>query len=262
MGRESTTGQRVWITGASSGIGAALARELADRGARVAVSARRQDELTAVAAGRMTVVPVDVTDAAAVRAVADTVRAALGGIDVVVLNAGMWRQVRLADLDIAVVAAHLDVNVMGVVNGLAAVIGPMLERGRGTVAIVASVAGYRGIPGSLAYGATKAALINLAESIRPEARRAGVRVVTVCPGFVRTPLTDRNTFTMPFMLEVDDAARRIADGLTSRRQEIVFPLPVAVGMKLARVLPLRVWTRLTAFAVRRRSAPATSVRGS
>ncbi len=251
MAREPMTGRRVWITGASSGIGAALARELADRGARVAISARRADELKRVAEGRMTVVPVDVTDAVAVRAAADTVRSELGGLDTVVLNAGMWRQVRLADLDTAVVAAHLDVNVMGAVNGLAAVIGPMLDEGRGTVAIVASVAGYRGIPGSLAYGATKAALINLAESIRPEARRAGVRVVTVCPGFVRTPLTARNRFPMPFLLDADDAARRIADGLASRRQEIVFPLPMALGMKLARVLPLRVWTWLTGFAVRR-----------
>jgi len=251
MARESMVGRRVWITGASSGIGAALADELTDRGALVAISARRADRLTEVAAGRMTVVPVDVTDADAMRAAADTVRAALGGIDLVVLNAGTWRQLRLTELDTAVVAAHFDVNVMGTVNGLAAVIGPMTAQGRGTVAIVASVAGYRGIPGSLAYGATKAALINLAESIRPEARRAGVRVVTVNPGFVRTPLTAANRFPMPFLLEVDDAARRIADGLESRRQEIVFPLPMAVALKLARVLPVRVWTRLTGLMVRR-----------
>lgn len=244
-------GRRVWITGASSGIGAALADELTDRGALVAISARRAEELEHVAAGRMSLVPVDVTDAAAVRAAADTVRAELGGIDMVVLNAGTWQQLRLADIDTAVVQRHFDVNVMGTVNGLAAVVGEMMTRGSGTVVIVASVAGYRGMPGSLAYGATKASLISIAESIRPEARRAGVRVVTVNPGFVKTPLTATNRFPMPFLLDADDAARRIADGLQSGRQEIVFPLPMAIGMKLARVLPVRVWTWITGFMVRR-----------
>lgn len=251
MGGESMVGRRVWITGASSGIGAALADELTDRGALVAISARRGDDLIRVAAGRMTVVPVDVGDAEAMRAAADKVRGELGGIDTVVLNAGTWQQLILADLDTAVVQRHFDVNVMGTVNGLAAVIGQMLARGSGTVVIVASVAGYRGMPGSLAYGATKAALISIAESIRPEARRAGVRVVTVNPGFVRTPLTATNRFPMPFLLDADQAARRIADGLESGRQEIVFPLPMALAMKLARVLPVRLWTWITGFMVRR-----------
>lgn len=253
MTRRSMVGQRVWITGASSGIGAALANELTDRGAVVAISARREEQLREVAAGRMAVVPVDVTDAAAMKAAAAQVRAELGGIDLVVLNAGMWKQLRLTALDPDIVAQHFAVNVMGTVNGLAAVIGEMMQERQGTIAIMASVAGYRGLPGSLAYGATKAALINMAESVRAEASRSGVRVVTVNPGFVRTPLTETNTFPMPFLIDTDDAARSIVDGLQSNRQEIIFPLGMAVLMKVARVLPVRVWTSLSRMAARKPS---------
>ncbi len=242
MTKRSVVDQRIWITGASSGIGAALANELADRGALVAISARREEQLRDVAAGRMTVVPVDVSDSTAMKAAAETVRAELGGIDMVILNAGTWHQVRLADLDTDEVAAHFKVNVMGTVNGLAAVIGPMLRAKSGTVVIVASVAGYRGLPGSLAYGATKAALINMAESVRAEASRSNVRVVTVNPGFIRTPMTAANTFPMPFLIDVDDAVRHIVNGLESNRQEIIFPLAMAITMKIARILPVRVWT--------------------
>lgn len=238
----SFVGTRVWITGGSSGIGAALANELTDRGAVVAISARREKQLLEVAGGRMSVVPVDVTNTEAMIAAADLVRAELGGIDLAILNAGTWKQLTLADLDPKAVADQFDVNVMGTVNGLAAVIGEMLKRGSGTVAIVASVAGYRGIPGSMAYGATKAALINMAESIRPEAAKSGVRIVTINPGFVRSELTATNKFPMPFLIDADEAARDIADGLLRGRQEIVFPLPMAIAMKALRLLPVRVWS--------------------
>ncbi len=245
MSRLAVSGSRVWITGASSGIGAALANELVDRGAVVAISARRLDALEAVSAGRMEVVTVDVTDRAGVVAAAQKVREALGGIDIVVLNAGTWEQAKLDDLDPEAFARHLDVNVVGTVNCLAAVLPTMLAQGRGTVAIMASVAGFRGIPGGMAYAASKAALINLAESIRAEAIGRGVSVVTINPGFVKTPMTQVNTFPMPFLIEPEEAARSIADGLAARRQEIIFPLPMAVVMKIARVLPVRVWTAIS-----------------
>jgi short-subunit dehydrogenase len=250
MNRRSVVGSRVWITGASSGIGAALANELTDRGALVAISARRTEELHTIAAGRMSVVPVDVTDLEAMRTAADDVRAHLGGIDMVVLNAGTWLKLRLSELDPAVVAKHFEVNVMGTVNGLAAVINEMIRARAGTIVIVASVAGFRGMPGSLAYGATKAALINMAESVRAEASRSGIRVVTVNPGFIRTPMTETNTFPMPFLIDADEAARSIVNGLESNRQEITFPLQMAVAMKIARVLPVRVWTFLSSRAAR------------
>ncbi|RIJ78103.1 SDR family NAD(P)-dependent oxidoreductase [Nakamurella silvestris] len=245
MTKVQLTNSRVWIIGASSGIGAALAQELLSRGAKVAISARRAELLEQVSAGRMTTVPVDVVDADSVVAAAQEVREALGGLDIAVLCAGTWEQITLAELDPESFARHLEVNVMGAVHGVAAVLPGMTAQGSGVIAIVASVAGYRGIPGSMAYGASKAAQINFAEAIRPEARRRGIRVVTVNPGFVRTPMTSRNTFPMPFLIDADTAARSIAAGLAGGRQEIVFPLPMAVMMKLARLLPVRVWTFLT-----------------
>ncbi len=245
MSRLSLKGARVLITGASSGIGAALATELVGRGAVVAISARRVDALEKVSSGRMIVVPVDVSDSDGVRVAADQVREALGGIDIVVLNAGTWEQAKVDDLDPQAFARHLDVNVVGTVNTLAAVLPRMLSDHHGIVAIMASVAGFRGIPGGMAYAASKAALINLAESIRAEAIGRGVSVVTINPGFVKTPMTDANTFPMPFLIEPEAAARSIADGLVARRQEIIFPLPMAVLMKIARVLPVRIWTAIS-----------------
>jgi short-subunit dehydrogenase len=237
-------GSRVWITGASSGIGAALAAELADRGARVAVSARRVDRLQEVSGDRMVVVPLDVTDADAVQAAADEVDETLGGIEVAVLNAGAWTQTKVASWDAAEFRRHVEVNLLGVSSCLAALLPRMIERGAGRIVIVTSVAGYRGVPGSEAYGATKAALLNLAESLRADLAPAGIVVQWVSPGFVRTELTEANSFPMPFIIEASAAARAIADGLESSRPEIVFPLPMAVSMKLLQLLPHRLWTIL------------------
>ena len=246
------SGARIWVTGASSGIGAALARELADRGARVAVSARDAEALRDVAAGRMHVEPVDVTDRAATVAAGAAVRAALGGLDVAVLNAGTWsRFVADESWDSALFAEHLQVNVMGLVHSLEAVVPAMLEAGHGRVLGTASVAGYRGLPGSEAYGAGKAAALNLLEALRASLGVRGVVVQTVSPGFVRTPMTDRNRFPMPFLVEPEEAARAIADGIVRGRAEIVFPAPMAVAMKLARLVPVRAWTAATTALARR-----------
>jgi short-subunit dehydrogenase len=238
----SLAGARVWVTGASSGIGAALAEELVERGARVAVSARRADRLEEVSKGRMLVVPLDVTDTAAVQRAADEVYEAFGGIDIAVMNAGAWTQTKVADWDADAFRAQVEVNLLGTSSCLAALLPRMLERGAGKLVIMTSVAGYRGVPGSEAYGATKAALLNLAESLRADLAPAGVVVQWVSPGFVRTELTDANSFPMPFMVEADVAARSIADGLRTNRPEIVFPLPMAVGMKLLQLLPHSLWT--------------------
>ena len=244
-------GARIWVTGASTGIGAALARELADRGARVAISARNADQLTEVAAGRMVVVPVDVTDRAATVAAGQAVREALGGLDVAVLNAGTWSSFHVEPWDSQLFADHLQVNVMGAVHTMEAVVPQMLAAGSGRVVGVASVAGYRGLPGSEAYGAGKAAMINLLEALRGSLAPRGVVVQTVNPGFVTTRMTDRNRFPMPFKVSAEAAARSIADGIARDRAEIVFPLPMAVLMKVVRVLPVRVWTALTATMARR-----------
>ena len=245
------SGARIWVTGASTGIGAALARELADRGARVAISARTAEALAEVAGDRMVVVPVDVTDRAATVAAGARVREALGGLDVAVLNAGTWSEFHVEPWDSQLFADHLQVNLMGAVHSMEAVVPQMLAAGRGRVVGVASVAGYRGLPGSEAYNAGKAALISLLESLRGSLAPRGIVVQTVNPGFVTTRMTDRNRFPMPFKVPAEVAARTIADGIARDKAEVVFPVPMAVLMKVARVVPVRAWTALTAALARR-----------
>lgn len=243
-------GSRIWVTGASSGIGAALATELDRRGASVAISARREDKLTEVSRGRMHVQPLDVTDRDAVIAAGNAVRAALGGLDAAVLNAGAWDQVKVDEWDSEVFRRHFDVNLMGTVHCIEAVMPTMIEAGTGMIVGVASVAGYRGLPSSEAYGSTKAAQINLLESLRIDLRRRGVTVQTVCPGFVETEMTERNTFPMPWIMSPEDAAHKMADGIESGRPEVVFPTPMFLLMKTARLVPVRAWAALVARAVK------------
>jgi short-subunit dehydrogenase len=245
------SGARIWVTGASSGIGAALARELADRGASVAISARNADRLREVAGGRMHVEPLDVTDRAATVAAGAAVREALGGLDAAVLNAGTWSRFRPEHWDSEAFADQLQTNLMGTVHALEAVVPTMIAEGRGRIVGTASVAGYRGLPGAEAYGATKAALLNLLEALRGSLGPHGIVVQSVAPGFVRTPMTDRNTFPMPFMVSPEEAARAIADGMAKDKAEIVFPLPMMLVMKLARLVPVRAWTAATAAMTRR-----------
>lgn len=251
-------GHRVWIIGASRGIGAELATQIADAGASVAISARDQAELAEVAGARMHVAPMDVTDRSAVAAAASDVAAHLGQIDTVVYSSGYWKRMDARRWDADAYERHVQVNLLGLNNVIAAVLPDMVARGSGRLAAIASVAGYRGLPGAEAYGATKAAQINQMEAMRASLAPAGVDVVTICPGFVRTEMTEGNDFPMPFMIEVDEAARQIRDGLESRRQEIVFPTPMAITMKLARLLPVRAWTRLARPS--KKSRPATPQR--
>jgi short-subunit dehydrogenase len=247
-------GTTVWVTGASSGIGAALVRELAGRGCRVAASARRADrleELAASAPGEVMAVPADVTDRDAMMAAAEAVRERFGAIDLAVLNAAYWGQFSVEAWDTDVIRRHFDTNVIGMVHGVEAVLADMRRRRSGAIAGVASLAGFRGFPKSEAYGATKAAEINMLESLRIDLRPLGISVHTVCPGFVRTDLTAKNTFPMPFMLDPDDAARRIARGLERGKAEIAFPLPMLALMKVAKVVPVRVWAEAFRFVPRR-----------
>ncbi len=249
--RSPLAGKRVWVVGASSGIGAELAKELVRRGAQVAVSARRADRLAEVARGTMVAVPLDVTDAAAVAGAAEAVRAGLGGLDVVVWSAGYWQRSDARAWDAAAFADHVEVNLLGLSAVLAGVLPDMVRAGSGHVVGIASVAGFRGLPGAEAYGATKAGQIALLESLRASLRRDGIRVTTVAPGFVRTEMTSVNTFPMPFIIDADEAARSIADGLERGRVEIVFPWRMALVMRAARLVPVRAWAAL--MAPRRRS---------
>ena len=237
-------GAVVWITGASSGIGESLARELAGRGARVAITARRGDRLDAIAGDRMLSVPADVTDLGAMRAAAARVEQELGPIDLAVLNAGTWKQMDVTAWDTELFRRHVETNLMGMVHGIDAVLPGMRRRRGGVIAGVSSVAGYRGWPSSEAYGSTKAAEINLLESLRIDLLPLDIKVLTVCPGFVRSDLTAENTFRMPFLMDPPDAAARIADGIAREKAEIVFPLPMMLLMKATRLVPVRPWTAL------------------
>lgn len=233
-----------WITGASSGIGRALALRLARDGAPVVASARNAEALAALereGAGRIVAWPLDVTDHAAVAAAVAAIEGAHGPIARAILNAGTHVPMSADDFSAATVRALIDINLMGAANALEALLPRMAARRAGHIAVVASLAGYRGLPTAAAYGASKAAVINLCEALKPDCDRLGIKLQLVDPGFVDTPLTRRNDFAMPFLMPVEAASEALARGLASRRFEIVFPRRFAAIMKLMRILPYRLY---------------------
>lgn len=230
----------VWITGASQGIGAALALRAARAGATVAISARDENRLAAIAEAvpeRLHIFPLDVTQPETTAMVADRIEATLGPIDIAVLNAGTHKETPVEAFRAVDVEALCRLNLVGQAIGLEVLMGRMISRRRGRIALVSSVAGYRGLPRAAAYCATKAGVIAMAEALRSELHGTGVTMQVVCPGFVRTPLTDRNDFPMPFLMEPEDAADRIWRGLQSDRFEIAFPRRFVWLLKFLRLLP-------------------------
>ena len=232
---------RVWVIGASTGIGAAVARMLLARGARVALSARSADKLREVAGANVNalVEPLDFTQTAAVAAAWERIRAAWGGVDLVLIVAGTHEEIRAWELTEGKSRALLEVNLHGVVNTTAAVVPGLLAQGRGALGIVSSVAGYRGLPKALVYGASKAALINFGEALYLDLHPKGLGVYLINPGFVRTPLTDRNAFRMPHLITAEQAADEIVAGLAAGDFEIHFPRAFTRQLKLMRLLPYR-----------------------
>lgn len=232
---------RVVITGASSGIGAALARHYAAQGATLGLIARRDTELRQLIGvpSRLTFVyAVDVTDAEGMKAAAADFIARAGVPDLVIANAGISVGTLTREAgDQPVFERVLAVNVVGMFNTFHPFVGPMCAAGRGTLAGIASVAGIRGLAGSGAYSASKAAAISYMESLRGELRGSGVKVVTVAPGYIETPMTAVNTYPMPFILPVDEAAQRIARVIDSGRSYAVIPWQMAIVAKLLRLLP-------------------------
>ncbi len=229
----------VWITGASTGIGREVAIKLATRGVKVAASARRADKLETLASDHPNIVPftLDVTNAERMAQTVDRIEQTLGPIDLAIFSAGLWQQMSAKQFDLDTFNHIIDVNLKGVTNGLAAVMPKMIERGSGHIAPIASIAGYRGLPRSTAYGASKAALINLAESLQPDLKRYGVTVSIINPGFVDTPMTEVNDFPMPFMIPVETAADKIINGLERKKFDIAFAWPLVATLKFARALP-------------------------
>jgi len=247
----SGTPRRAFIAGASAGIGRALALRLAAVGWHVVISSRRQSALDAVAAEDSELAAnlypraADVTDRDGLAATFEAAEDEIGPIDTLVLNAGDYDPMRLDDLNPALFERLMRVNFLGAVNGVSAVLPRMRERGAGQILVTASVAGYRGLPQAAAYGASKAAVLNMAEALKPEVDPTGVRLRVINPGFVRTQLTAKNDFTMPQIISPEQAADYIVREIDGSHFEIVFPKRFGWAMKCMRLLPYRLYFALT-----------------
>lgn len=237
------TGKKIWLIGASEGIGRAVAEQLAAAGATVFASARQANKLTELVEALPSVngikhlaVACDVTDKASVDSAWQQIQAQ-GGIDVMLYNAGAYDPMAANQFDLARVEQMMQVNFHGALPVLAAVIPDFVARRAGHIALVGSVAGYRGLPGAVGYGASKAALIHLAENLKCDLRQFSVKVQIINPGFVATRLTAKNDFKMPGLITAEQAAMAIVTGLSSSRFEIRFPFLFTTALKLLSYLP-------------------------
>jgi short-subunit dehydrogenase len=246
---------RVFITGASAGLGRALAVRYAHTGAILGLVARRGEMLRAIASGLSvptSLYPLDVRDEVALKNAAANFIATHGVPDIVIANAGMSIGTDLAyEEDLTVLQEIMDVNFRGMANTFQPFIGAMQHAGTGVLVGIASVAGYRGVPGTGAYCASKAAAIAFLESLRVELRSSGLRVLTVCPGYIDTELTARNPYRMPFIMNTTEAAAKIAGAIERRRGFVVIPWQMAVLTKLLRILPNAIFDRVFARAPRK-----------
>ena len=238
------------VTGASTGIGRSLARQLADQGAKVACVARRGDLLDELAAeirdhgGTAFPIVADVRDREAIHAAVAKTERDLGPIDLLIANAGIGQTIPAEAFDAAVFDDTIRTNLMGTVYAVEAVLPSMLRRGAGQIAGISSLAGYRGLPETHAYCASKAAMNSFLEGLRAEVRPRGIFVTTICPGFIRTPMTSKNKHPMPFLLEPEEAARRILKAIRAKRRVYNFPLPMAAFTKLVHFLPVGLVDRI------------------
>jgi NADP-dependent 3-hydroxy acid dehydrogenase YdfG len=230
------SGKRYWLVGASEGLGQALAERLSAAGAEVIVSARNADRLAEVVAGlpgKALAVPVDVADTASVRAAA----AAAGPLDGVVFLAGVYWPMRAQAWNADQAEAMCDVNLTGCVRVMGAVLPAMVAAGRGHVVITGSLSGFRGLPGAIGYGASKAGCMALAESMQADLRGSGITVQLSNPGFIRTRLTAKNDFSMPFLMEPAEAADHMFRQMQGDRFSVSFPMVFSWLFRLSQFLP-------------------------
>jgi NAD(P)-dependent dehydrogenase (short-subunit alcohol dehydrogenase family) len=238
-----------WITGASTGIGRALALLLAREGYTIAATARDEDNLASLVdeasglAGRVVSYPCDVREEAAMASLVERIERESGPIGLAIFNAGNYFPTRGERLEVFNFARTFEINLFGTLNGLVPVVDRMRDRGRGHVVVVASVTSYFGWPAAAAYGGSKAALNSIAESLKYDFDKLGIRIQVMNPGFVATPLTAKNSFAMPALMPVDRAAARISAALKTGGFEITFPRRFTWFMKFLRILPqrLRFW---------------------
>ena len=237
----------IWITGGSTGIGKALAIKFANKGWNVAISARRENLLQEISNNHENIhgFPVDVTDKIKCKQTFEQIRNKFENIDICFFSTGTWDPKKEKDIDVEQIENVFKVNFFGTLNSIKAVEEYFKNRKMGTITIVSSIAGYRGLPNSTGYGPSKSALNNLAESLYFDFKRSNVRVCLVSPGFIKTPMTDKNDFKMPFLKTTDYAAEKIYDGLVNKNIfEIHFPKSLTLILKILSFLPSSIYFSL------------------
>ena len=238
------TNKVIWITGGSSGIGKSLAYKFANEGWQVAISARRENLLKEISESNEKIksFPLDVTDKVKCKEVFEQIKNYYGDLDVCFFSTGTWSPKEEKDIDVEQIENVFKVNFFGTINTIKAVEGHFKNKKNGIITIVSSIAGYRGLPNTTGYGPSKSALISLAESLYFDFERYNVRVCLVCPGFIKTPMTDKNDFKMPFLKTSEFAADKIYDGLINKKQfEIHFPKELTLTLKFFKLLPSKVY---------------------
>jgi short-subunit dehydrogenase len=237
----------IWITGGSTGIGKALAIKFASKGWKVAVSARREELLNELSDQyeNISAFPLDVTDKQKCAEVFGQIKNKYEDIDICFFSTGTWNPKKEKEIDVEQIEEVFKINFFGTVNTIKAVEQYFRDRKKGTITIVSSIAGYRGLPNSTGYGPSKSALNNLAESLYFDFKRFGVRICLVSPGFIKTPMTDKNDFKMPFIKTTDYAANKIYDGLINKNVfEIHFPKSLTIMLKILSFLPSKLYFSL------------------
>ena len=241
----------VMITGASSGIGRGLAVELARRGAGIGLVARRAEVMAEVvreveaAGSKALALPADVQDASSLSAAAATLSAEFGPIDILIANAGIGPTRDASQIDAKEIASVINVNVIGAANSAAAVIPEMVKRGSGQLVVISSLAAYRGLPKSAAYCASKAAVSAFFESLRLDLEPKGIAVTIIHPGFIKTPLTAGREAQMPFLMELDDAVKKMANAIEKKRKRYSFPWQLATIVRAGMIMPIWMYDQIS-----------------